>query len=232
MNLLDHYNRLYTESINKIEVGEYQIDEFLNSPNDKRFGVTLLFQPSQEVKNEIQKFLAEMKMIEPHQYYYRNSDIHVTVTTIISSYDGFNLSQISVEEYVKVIQESIAGFNSFEIELKGLTASPSCIMVQGFFTDDILNQIRNKLKHNFQNSGLEQSIDKRYILQTAHSTIIRLKDKLIDRKAFIKKVEDYKDYNFGTFTVYTLEFVYNDWYQRKEHVKLLETFNLGNNEKL
>lgn len=226
MSLLNHYNHLYAESIPKIRAGEYQLDKLLDSSNDNRFGITLLLQPPLEVKNEIQKFLNEMKQIDAGQYYYQNSDIHITVMTIISSYAGFTLSQISVDEYSKVIQKSIDGFKSFEIELKGLTASPSCIMVQGFFKENILNQIREKLKFNFQNSGLEESIDKRYVLQTAHSTIIRFKNKLLNEKGFVRKVEEYKNHNFGNFIVDELEFVFNDWYQKKEHVKLLKKFKL------
>ena len=93
MNLKDHYNKLYEDSIQKIRSDSYQVDKLIDSTNDKRFGITLLFRPDSSIKASIQKFLSKIKSIEPNQYFYRDSDLHVTVMSIISCYDGFNLSQ-------------------------------------------------------------------------------------------------------------------------------------------
>jgi 2'-5' RNA ligase len=99
-------------------------------------------------------------------------------------------------------------------------------MVQGFLKDDALNTIRTQLRENFKNSGLEQSMDKRYTIQTAHATVFRLKEKLCNKAEFLQIVNDYRDYYFGTSSVNNLEFVLNDWYQRKEYVKTLHAFEL------
>jgi 2'-5' RNA ligase len=226
MSLSEYYNSLYKDSLEKIKSDEYQIDSLIDSPFDKRYGITLLARINRNVKDEIQKFLNELKIIEPEQYYYPDSDLHITVMSIISCYNGFQLSNIPIEKYVRIIQKSISGLSRFNIKFKGLTASPSCLMVQGFVEDDTLYKIRNNLRLNFVASGLEQSIDKRYTIQTAHSTIFRLRKQFRNKEAFIKKVEAYRDYDFGAFTVNILELVYNDWHQRKEHVKTLCEFEL------
>jgi 2'-5' RNA ligase len=226
MSLSEYYDNLYRDSLEKIKSDEYQIDSLIDSPFDKRYGITLLARPNSNVKYEIRKFLNELKIIEPEQYYYPDSDLHITVMSIIPCYNGFQLSNISTEEYIHVIQRSIGGVSRFDIKFKGLTASPSCLMVQGFVEDGTLEQIRNKLRANFIASGLEQSIDKRYAIQTAHSTIFRLRKRIRNKEEFIRKVEVYRNYDFGTFTVNLLELVYNDWYQRKEHVKTLNEFEL------
>jgi 2'-5' RNA ligase len=226
MNLKEHYNKLYQDSIQKIQSDSYQVDKLIDSDNDKRFGITLLLRPDNSVKVNIQKFLSEIRVIEPNQYFYRDSDIHVTVMSIISCYDGFNLSQIRIEDYVETIKKSIMGISCFKIEFRGLTASPSCLMVQGFLENNTLNQIRDNLRVDFKDTGLEQSMDKRYAIQTAHSTIFRLKEKIENKESFLDIVEKYRDYYFGTFTVDSLELVFNDWYQRKEYVKELYRFEL------
>ena len=61
MNLKTHYNKLYCESIKKINDDNYEIDELIKSPLDNRFGITLLTRPSNKVKNEIQKVLNKLK---------------------------------------------------------------------------------------------------------------------------------------------------------------------------
>ena len=226
MDLKKFYDKLYQASIQKIQSDSYQVDKLIDSDNDKRFGITLLLRPDNSVKVNIQKFLSEIKVIEPHQYFYRDSDLHVTVMSIISCYDGFNLSQIRIKDYVETIKKSIMGVSCFNIEFKGLTASPSCLMVQGFFENNTLTQIRDNLRVDFKDTALEQSMDKRYAIQTAHSTIFRLKEDIENKESFLDTLEKYRDYYFGAFTVNSLELVFNDWYHRKEYVKELYRFEL------
>jgi 2'-5' RNA ligase len=226
MNLTLHYKELYERSIKKIEKGDYQKDSLIDSPVDKRFGITLLIRPPQEVKNEIEPFLEELKQIDSSQYYYPNSDIHITVMSIISCYEGFRIDQISVSDYSNLIKPSLKGIDQFEIKFQGITASDSGIMIQGFPENEMLNNMRNNLRANFKNSDLEQSIDKRYTIQTAHATIVRFRKELQNKKAFLAEIEKYKTYDFGSFEVNELELVFNDWYQREQNSILLGKFEL------
>jgi 2'-5' RNA ligase len=217
-DLVEHYANLYKDAIQKIKSDTYQTDRLMDSV-DNRSGLTLLTRPDIMVRNNIQLFLNELKAIEPDQYYYPDSDLHVTVLAIISCYVGFDLSQISILDYIDLINKSIASKKCFEIEFRGITASPSCIMIQGFLNDDTLNEIRDNLRRNFKDSDLQQSIDTRYLLQTAHSTVVRFRKQFTKKDDFVKVLEDYRDYYFGTVAINTLELVYTDWYQRKEKVK-------------
>ncbi|WP_111306851.1 2'-5' RNA ligase family protein [Confluentibacter sediminis] len=226
MDLKTHYNILYTDSIRKIRNDDYEIDPLINSSSDNRFGITLLIRPPDDIKNNIQKFLNEFKSIDPKQYYYQNSDIHITVMSIISCYDGFELERINISEYIDVISKSLTKNPKINIDFKGITASTSCIMIQGFMNNESLNIIRNNLRKNFKNSNLQQSIDKRYSIQTAHTTVIRFQEKLKNKSDFLNAIEAYKNYEFGSFEVNELELVYNDWYQKEKLVKKLHEFNI------
>jgi len=228
MNLKEHYDTLYTKSIKRIETDDYDIDVLIDSFSDNRFGITLLIRPSLEVKNDIQKFLGELKAIDPNQYYYENSDIHITVMSIISCYNGFKLESIEIPKYIELIKESLANISNIEIEFKGITASPSCLMIQGFMNTNSLNELRNTLRDKFKNSTLEQSIDKRYAIQTAHATVVRFKEKLNQKSKFLEVLEKYRTHKFGTFDVKTIELVYNDWYQKAKFVEKLSEFNIKN----
>ncbi|NCP90898.1 MAG: mutarotase, partial [Flavobacteriales bacterium] len=90
MNLIKKYDNLYHAAIDSIENDTYETDSLIDSINDKRLGVTLIIRPSQQVKNNIQTFLKALKKFDSSQYFYPNSDIHITVMSIISCYDGFN----------------------------------------------------------------------------------------------------------------------------------------------
>jgi len=225
-NLTKIYQDLYNEAYSKILSGQYSIDENIDNLSDQRFGITLLIRPQIEVKNAIQSFLNELKSIEPEQYYYPNSDLHITVLSIISCYEGFHLENISVDEYSKIISKSLESINEFEVEFKGTTASDSAIMIQGFPKDKTLNVIRENLRTNLGKSNLQHSMDKRYPLVTAHLTVVRFKKKLNDIASFMNCIEKYKDYNFGTSKIDTLHLVYNDWYQRDKKVQQLSEFKI------
>ena len=92
---------------------------------------------------------------------------------------------------------------------------------------DELYKLRNRLRENFRKTNLQQTIDSRYVLQTAHSTVVRFKAPLQKPAAFLKKVQEYRNHDFGSMEVRELELVYNDWYQRQSLVQLLGRFRLS-----
>lgn len=226
MNLQEHYNRLYINAVKKIKNDHYTTDPLINSSSDNRFGITVIIRPSLDIRNKIQGFINELKKENPNQYYYPNSDIHITVLSIISCHDGFDLKTISIPDYNTIIRKSIEGIKDLEIHFKGITASNSAIMVQGFTNDNSLNELRENLRTNFKNSGLSQSIDARYAIQTAHSTVVRFREKISDKEALLKILEEYRSYDFGKFKIEKIELVHNDWYHRNHLVQPLHSFEL------
>lgn len=225
MKLKEHYNELYINALQKIVSDQYETDDLIASPADNRFGLTLLIRPGDEVKKRIRTFLEELKTIDPNQYFYPDADIHLTVMSIVSCYDGFKLTQVDKEAYIEVILASLPRGENLEVKFEGITASPSCVMVCGF-ANHYLDELRNNLRINFRNSALEQSIDKRYSIRTAHSTVIRFKNRLRRKNDWLKILETYRQFHFGSFTPDSIELVFNDWYQRAEKTKLLHRFTL------
>ena len=224
MTLENHYKKLYHDSIDKISSDNYHIDTLIDSKNDRRFGLTLIIRPSDEIKRKIQNFLKNFKEIEPNQYYYPNSDIHITVMSIISCYNDFDMSKIDVQKYIDLTEKCLLKGIDLNITFKGITASPSGVMVQGFMNNNELNDIRNRLRKAFKNSNVEQSLDKRYLIQTAHSTIIRFRKELSQKEKFLELLDNSINYDFGNFNVNKFELVYNDWYQREQYVKKIHEF--------
>lgn len=225
-NLHKLYNDLYNQSRQKILNENYSVDLNIDNPADKRYGMTLVIKPEIETKIEIQNLLNELKKIEPEQYYYSNPDLHITALSIISCYEGFNLADITVSEYSEIITKSLQSVSEFEIEFKGITASESAVMIQGFPKTETLNEIRENLRINFGKFSLQKSIDRRYPLIAAHITVLRFRKKLNDVSQFINCIEKYRDYDFGTSKINKLDLVYNDWYQREEIVQKLAEFDI------
>lgn len=223
--LEQHYNNLYNESFTKIRNGDYQLDEMLKVlGKDKRLGITLITRIKGEPKQNIGKFLLQVQEIEPTQYYYLNNDLHITVMPLITSHVDFDLQNVPLEDYIQLIKQSLTDIGPFNIIFKGITASPSCIMIKGFLEDDTLDRLRNNMRLTFRSSKLENTLDNRYPLITAHSTVIRFKNDIADTDKLLNLLEAYKDTFFGTLMVKSLELTCNNWYHSISDT--LHTFDL------
>ncbi len=227
MDLQLHYDQLFAQSSQQNRQYNVKTDPLLDTTNEDRRGITLLLRPDSNLHPAIQAFLGELQRLAPSQYYYPTTDFHLTVLSIISCYPGFQLSQITIGDYVRRIQMALTDIAPFEIRLQGVSLSPSAVLLQGFVPSDQLNHIRQQLRLHFTDSGLQQSIDSRYRLATAHSTVVRFRQPLTQVDAFLALLETYRHTLFGTWRVEALYLVYNDWYQRDSRVQTLHRFPLG-----
>lgn len=226
MVLQQHYNELWRNASESFRQGVFEIDTDIDNPADTRAGLTLLIRPPQAVAKAWQAMRHELEAAEPGQYYYPASDLHITVMSIISCYPGLTLSTIDLQQYITLIRHTLNEARAFTIDFSGITASPSCILLQGFPGNNMLEQIRNGLRQTFKSSSLVHSIDKRYTVQTAHITAVRFKNNLTHPERFLNILNDYRTNAFGSGTIDQVELVYNDWYQRNDRVTVLERFTL------
>lgn len=227
MDLQAHYDAMRATALHQLAQGKTDLDLLLDSPLDDRRGITLLTRPPAAITDDIADVIADFQRTEPAQYYYPTPDIHLTILSIISCFRGFTLDLIDPQTYREGVGAILNRTRPFTIRFAGFTASPGGIMVQGFPEGDGLQKLRDELRRFFQTSGLQQSIDQRYSIQTAHSTVIRFRSPLLNSPAVREKLARYQHHAIGTFTVDTLELVYNDWYQRMENTVLLEKYCLA-----
>jgi len=126
------YNRLWSQALQSIQTNSLRLDSnLLNKPGDSRRGFTLICRPSQRVQHSVMEFLKEAQQIEPNQYYYKSTELHTTVLSIITCNADFKLSEIDIAPYVEVLHQSIKSISSFNISYRGITASPDSVMNKG-----------------------------------------------------------------------------------------------------
>ncbi|WP_223650272.1 2'-5' RNA ligase family protein [Hymenobacter psoromatis] len=226
MNLHAHYDALHAAALPPLRQGRAAPDLLLDSPHDTRRGVTLLARPSAAIAAHIGEVLAEFQQVAPEQYYYPASDLHLTILSIISCYAGFTLPDIDPTPYAELVAAALRGAAPFRIRLAGLAASPAGVLVRGFPEGNGLAPLRDELRRVFRASGLQQSIDQRYSIQTAHCTVLRFRGPLPDADPLLRVLAAYRAYPFGTLEVHDLELVFNDWYQRAAHTVLLKKYQL------
>ena len=227
MHLQAHYDAMRETARRALAQGQASLDPLLDSPLDGRRGITLLSRVPPAIAENINGILADFQQLEPKQYYYPPSDLHLTILSIISCYEGFTLDLIEPAAYERLVGEVLRRTPPFRVTFSGLTASPGGLLIQGFPQDDGLEKLRNELRTTFRASGLQQSIDQRYSIQTAHSTVLRFRAPLLNTEALLQKLARYERQFIGSFDVTELELVYNDWYQRAATTRLLARYSLG-----
>ena len=225
--IIHRYNDLWKDALYNFENGACTVDALIDDSTDTRRGVSLLFRPNIKVKKQIQLFLSKFNKIESGQYLYPEGDIHVTISSIISVYENFTLDQINPEQYISVIKQSLKEIRPFRIEFIGVTASPSSIIIQGYPLDDQLQSLREQLRKYFHASELLQSIDSRYTLITAHSTVVRFRKRFAHPQEVVNLLQKYRKFYFGVSDVKKVEFVLNDWYQKEELSPIITAFQLN-----
>lgn len=221
-----HYRQLHEDSIKRIAQEGFSYDAALQDPNDNRRGLTLLLRPDEGLKAAFDRFMAAVKAMDPDQYFYPPADIHVTIMPIISCYPGLNKESLDLSSYISLIRKSLLPVRKMKIRFEGVMASPSCLMIRGFPVNGELEHCRENLRSVFASTHLEQSLDKRYKLITAHSTVIRFQQEVKQPDKIVDILGQYEDYFFGEQVFDQVAFVYNDWYQRHEIVQTLQNFPL------
>lgn len=220
------YDDIWRTGSAAIGADAYELDEQVDSPTDTRRGITLIFRPDESLLNRYAEFLRQVEQVEPDQYLYAPAEIHTTVLSIITCAEGFKFGNVDIESYEEVVASCAHRVDPFEVEFRGLSASPNCVMAQGFPLGDSLERLRSLLRDAFQQSELQHTIDARYPIATAHSALVRFRKPLKNAGAFLDFLKQNRQTEWGRLTVAEPVLVHNDWYHKTDRVQDLASFPL------
>ncbi|MGF1834421.1 hypothetical protein [Photobacterium sanguinicancri] len=212
------YDGMWDKFITASERNEYELDKhLLDLDSDTRRGITALTylkQGSGSALDEIVKFQTAVQEIEPNQYYHPFDELHLTVLSVISCIPAFELNEINTKSYADVFRSVLcSSLPPIEVKYQGVTASPNCIVVQGFPVNDALEKLRNNLRTQLTDAGLRVTFDSRYKLVTAHSSIVRFRLPISDGQTLLALCQQYRNHKFGRIVFTDFELVFNNWYQ-------------------
>ncbi len=228
--LQERYTGLWNGAIDEVREGRVTIDPLLASREpDRRRCITLLARPAADLQRSVTEFLNELRALDPEQYYYDPSELHVTVLSLFTATLDHERYLARYAEYLAAVKAALVGRSAWTLAFTGVTLTREAIMIQGFPNSTALNELREVLRKELRTRGLTEGLDSRYILQTAHMTVVRFRTPLRDSAAYAGVVEQYRDRSFGRMEVRELNLVENDWYLSRASVKLLERFQLSSN---
>lgn len=225
--LRERYASLWNGAINEVREGRVTIDPLLASREpDQRRCITVLARPSALIQQSVQGFLNELSAIDPKQYYYDPAELHVTVLSLFTATLEHARYLSRYAEYLAAVNASLANAPTFGIEFTGVTLTREAVMIQGFPATTALNDLRESLRNELRAKHLTTGLDSRYVLQTAHMTVVRFRARLRGSTHFTRVLEHYRDHVFGRSEVQELNLVRNDWYMSRVSVEVLERYPL------
>ena len=207
---------------NILENKIYKDPNLLSLENDKRLGLALLVKIEGECQEKIAQIIQQIKTIEPDQYYYPLSDLHVTITDLIVAHDNFVFDADLVERYVKIIEKIFQKTLSFDISFNGVIATKGAVILKAE-AEKIL-KIRKKIERELTKNGI--FLNERFQRDFVHSTIARFRQNLKNPPEFVHKIEQLQNFNIGALKANKILFVLHDWYNSKGKTKVLKEFEL------
>jgi 2'-5' RNA ligase len=221
------YDELWSETIGRIRAGRVELDPALEvRVPDQRRGLTVIARPSPAVRQRVAEFLRELRHLEPDHYYYTAPEFHLTVLSLFTATVNPEPFFAQKEHYISAVGSASQKAAPISIEFNGVTASPGTVMIQGFFDNDALNDLRDALRSQLRVRGLAEGVDRRYRLEFDHMTVARFRAPLVESERFATVLEQARGRSFGVTTVRSLSLVENDWYMSHRVTETVKRYRL------
>src|SRR5574344_1083539 len=153
------YDSIFKEHIHNIENNEIVTDKYLKTEViDNRRGVSLIV-PISIGNCAYTDLINEYYNIEPDQYFYPQTDLHITVFTYLSARDTYKNNE-EINRHFKDISECVLrNIRAFTVLLYGITFSKEAGFINGY-DNNILINIRDTIRIEMKKNGLV--INERY----------------------------------------------------------------------
>jgi 2'-5' RNA ligase len=223
----ERYDALWLAAAPELREGRVTLDSWAQRKEaDARRGLTLIARPEPPVAAALESLLAELRALEPGQYHAPRADLHLTILSLLTATADYRASLAHAGGYVAAIDEALDGVAPFAVEYSGVTLAPGAVLAQGFPRGDTLSRLRERLRTALAARGLGGTVDQRYRLETAHTTLVRFTAPLQDPPRFVEALEAARRRSFGTSVVSRLELTLADYFQSSETSRSLAAFEL------
>jgi 2'-5' RNA ligase len=219
---------MWQEGWSALQAGQLACDALaFNKGQDRRRGLSLVARLSPGVVQRIGLLLETLRAIEPEQYYYPASDIHVTVLSLLTAAEHNQEQLAQAGAFIPAVEAALSGVRAFRLETVGVTLTATAVLAQGFPEADALQPIRERIRAGLRAQGLGGGLDRRYHQRAAHHTIMRFAAPLQSAERFEQAMTAYREYPFGSSTIAGIDLAIHDWYLSADRLQILKTYVLG-----
>ena len=206
----EYYDRILEQNKEVILKGGTG-DPYLLAPDtDTRMALALIIQIHPSINKVIDRYMNEMKAIEPDLYYYPDTDRHITVMDILRGMPGRTVPE-NIKDYIACIQECAYNINPFDFVFDGFTMSDNAVMIRGYY-EYPLEHFRQQLRSELKKRALP--LEERYQTFSGHITIARIPDRLTHPEQFFDYIQNRKF--IGRMQAVIMRLMFHNWYDSKK----------------
>jgi 2'-5' RNA ligase len=206
--------------------GDVDCDRHLAGGLDPRRGLTLIARPGAALAARFEAVQDALLAADPHQYRQPRSDLHMTVLSLFTVTADYAPHLARRADYAAAARAALDDLPAFDIDFEGITISRGAVLAKGFPRDGTLERLRARLRDALRARGLDGTLDQRYRLVTAHSTVLRFTAPPADPARLAAVLRETRDVPLGTMRVDSLQLVINDWYMSSAAVEPVAAFTL------
>jgi 2'-5' RNA ligase len=221
-----HYDAMWERAFASIAAGDIECDRRLAAGPDPRRGLTVIARPGPVLEARFDALLDRLAAVAPGQYRHPAADMHLTVLSLFTVSEDPSFALARLDDYRAAVREAVRGIAAFEIALRGITLSRGAVMACGYPQDGMLEKLRERLRLQLRGRGLDGTLDGRYRLVTAHASLMRFVEPLVDPMRFTRELEALREEPLGMMQVKELQLVVNDWYMSSGSLQLVDTLQL------
>jgi len=226
VDLRAHYDAMWERAWAAVARGDVDCDPHLAGGRDPRRGMTLVARPDPALAARFGAVQDRLPDADPRQYRQPGADLHLTVLSLFTVTADYGPQLARRADYAAAVRAAVDGLPAFDIDFHGITISRGAVLARGFPRDGTLELLRARLREQLRARGLDGSLDQRYRLVTAHSTLLRFVAPPPDPDRLAAALTALRDLPLGTMRVEGLQLVVNDWFMSSAAVESIETYAL------
>lgn len=219
------YNSIWKSSKPKILSQKLDLYPYQKRQNiDTRSGLTLLIDLQQNCPKEVLDLLNRAQKVEPNQTWYPQENLHLSLYSLLEFDEKNPQSELTLElleKYQEAVVAALTDFPTFNIELKGITASNNAVLIKGY-SDGMIQMMRDRINQELTKRNLPQNNR----TKLNHFCIMRYTKPLTDPPSFCEFIEQNKDNPLGILSVSSAKLVINNWTYDPERTTLFQEYEL------
>jgi 2'-5' RNA ligase len=225
-DLRAHYDAMWDRAWPDVSRGDVECDSHLAGGLDPRRGLTLIARPDAALAARFEAVQDALLGADPQQYRQPLPDLHMTVLSLFTVTPDYAPHLARRADYAAAARAALEDLPAFDIDFEGITISRGAVLAKGFPRDGTLERLRARLRDALRTRGLDGTLDQRYRLVTAHSTVLRFVAPPLEPARLAAVLADVRNAPLGCLRVERLQLVINDWYMSSAAVEPVATFTL------
>lgn len=200
----------------------------LDSPNAQKILTTVARMPP-ALSAKILEFQEDVRRLDPRQYFYPVTDIHLTVLNCAAFLKNPDiLDEADIQRVARELGEVFSSVQSFPVQVKGVGVLPARVFVQIFDSSGTIAALRQKIRQKLSNQAWHPEAENKLLMPNpilVWANVVRMRQ--LVSPEFVDLISKYREAEFGSFEVQEIELAITDKLLSKSNTTVRQRYNIN-----